>query len=78
MCVHQAENGEENEQEHLCDDTSKKSADLEPRRIHEIVEIPTPLAERTATDPDLAKQQDHLWRLMKDEALAADQELANA
>jgi NitT/TauT family transport system ATP-binding protein len=49
-----------------------------PGRIREVVEIDTPLETRDATDPDLARHQDHLWRLMREEARAADAELAHA
>ncbi len=47
-----------------------------PGRIREIVEIDTPLAERRFGDPDLETKQQHLWGLMRDEARAADAELA--
>ena len=46
-----------------------------PGCIREIVEIEKPLGERGLGDPDLDRQQRHLWNLMRDEALAADQEL---
>ena len=46
-----------------------------PGEIREIVEISTPLEQRRAGDADLEKKQKHLWDLMRDEALAADQEL---
>ena len=48
-----------------------------PGRIREVVEIDTPLDQRDATDPDLARAQDHLWQLMCEEAKAADAELAH-
>lgn len=48
-----------------------------PGQIREVVTIETPLAERKITDPELIDRQDHLWRLMKDEALAADLELSD-
>ena len=47
-----------------------------PGRIREIVEIDTPLAERRFGDADLEAKQQHLWSLMRDEARAADAELA--
>lgn len=43
--------------------------------IREIVEISTPLEKRKMGDADLEKKQKYLWNLMRDEALAADQEL---
>ena len=48
-----------------------------PGRIREVVEIDTPLDARDMADPTLARHQDHLWRLMRDEARAADAELAH-
>ena len=49
-----------------------------PGRIREIVEIDTPLAERRAGDATLETPQARLWGLMRDEAAAADAELALA
>ncbi|MGX5845026.1 ABC transporter ATP-binding protein [Mesorhizobium sp. ArgA1] len=46
-----------------------------PGRIRHIVKIQQPLAERCASAPALEKMQMHLWNLMRDEAMAADQEL---
>ncbi|WP_226780517.1 ABC transporter ATP-binding protein [Oceaniglobus trochenteri] len=48
-----------------------------PGRIAEMVDIDIPLAERTADHPDLARQQQHLWSIMRDEARAADSELVD-
>ncbi len=48
-----------------------------PGMIREVVSIDKPLAERHYADPDLERQQQHLWNLMRDEARAADAELAN-
>ncbi|MCP4687284.1 MAG: ABC transporter ATP-binding protein [Desulfobacterales bacterium] len=48
-----------------------------PGRIKEIVEIPIPVHDRTESDPELADARDRLWRLIRDEAIAADQELAH-
>ena len=48
-----------------------------PGRIREVVEIDTPLDARDPSDPALVAAQDRLWRLMRDEALAADQELSH-
>ncbi len=48
-----------------------------PGRIREIVDIDVPLQER-AQKPDLLQEkQDYLWSLMREEAMAADQELAD-
>ncbi|PLS20361.1 ABC transporter ATP-binding protein [Neptunicoccus cionae] len=46
-----------------------------PGQIREIVHLDTPLAERQFGDPELDRQQRHLWQLMRDEARAADAEL---
>lgn len=46
-----------------------------PGKIREIVEISTPLAERSYGDAGLERTQRHLWDLMRDEARAADEEL---
>lgn len=48
-----------------------------PGCIREIVNVSMPLAKRELGDPELEKQQKHLWNLMRDEALAADKELLN-
>ena len=48
-----------------------------PGRINEIVSIDTPLHERTLGDPELEAKQKQLWELMREEAMAADQELVN-
>ncbi len=48
-----------------------------PGRIREVVEITVPLAERQMGDIELEQKQKHLWDLMRDEAVAADQELLN-
>ena len=49
-----------------------------PGRIREIVEIEKPLADREFGDANLEAPQKHLWRLMREEARAADAELVNA
>ncbi|MBT6094390.1 MAG: ABC transporter ATP-binding protein [Rhodospirillaceae bacterium] len=49
-----------------------------PGKIREIVDIDMPLSERTSTHPKLEDMRQHLWNLMRDEAQAADQELADA
>ena len=48
-----------------------------PGAIREIVEIDTPLDARDAGDAALETKRKHLWNLMRDEARAADAELAN-
>lgn len=49
-----------------------------PGRIREIVEIDVPLDERGLGHAGLERVQKHLWELMREEALAADQELLDA
>ena len=49
-----------------------------PGVIREVVEIDTPLAERTAGAPDLAARQQHLWQLLREEAAEAERELTGA
>jgi NitT/TauT family transport system ATP-binding protein len=49
-----------------------------PGRIREIVEIDMPLADRQANQAQLTDQQQALWNLMRDEARAAERELAEA
>ncbi|MEP3334127.1 ABC transporter ATP-binding protein [Sedimentitalea sp.] len=49
-----------------------------PGQVREVIEVDVPLAERTAGDPRLEALQARLWQLMKDEAMAADQELLDA
>jgi len=46
-----------------------------PGRIREVIAIDRPLVERERTDPILEATRDRLWRLLRDEAAAADQEL---
>lgn len=48
-----------------------------PGTIREIVHIDKPLADRHFGDVDLDEQQKYLWKLMRDEARAADAELIN-
>ena len=47
-----------------------------PGRIREIVAIDLPLAERSRRTAELDELQRRLWQLLRDEALAADRELA--
>ena len=49
-----------------------------PGVIREIVEIDTPLADREAGAPDLAARQQHLWQLLREEAVEAERELTGA
>ena len=48
-----------------------------PGTIREVVKIDIPLSERKANMHLLAKHQTHLWELLRDEAIAADMELAD-
>jgi len=48
-----------------------------PGRIREIVEIDMPLADRRANQVQLADRQQALWSLLRDEARAAERELAD-
>ena len=49
-----------------------------PGVIREIVDIPIPLVERGIGDVELETIQKYLWNLMREEAVAADQELLSA
>jgi NitT/TauT family transport system ATP-binding protein len=49
-----------------------------PGQIREVVDIDLPLAGRSAHRAELEVLQERLWTLMRDEALAADLELADA
>jgi len=46
-----------------------------PGQLREVIDIDIPLTERHAGDPRLEAMQVRLWDLMKQEAMAADQEL---
>jgi len=48
-----------------------------PGRVKAVVEVPLPMAERGAANPALAATHDTLWELIRDEAIAADRELAH-
>ncbi|MCO5733215.1 ABC transporter ATP-binding protein [Rhizobium sp. SSA_523] len=48
-----------------------------PGRVREIVDIDIPLAERHLGHPVLEEKQKQLWQLMREEAMAADKELAD-
>ena len=49
-----------------------------PGRVREIVRIDRPIMERRATDPDLVALEASLWRLIRDDAAAADREVEHA
>ena len=49
-----------------------------PGQIRETVDITKPLADRALGDAELEAAQRHLWTQMRDEAMAADQELLHA
>ncbi len=46
-----------------------------PGQLRELIDVDVPLADRQPGDPQLEALQARLWQLMKDEAMAADQEL---
>ena len=46
-----------------------------PGAVRKVIDIATPLGERRSGDAALAKIEQELWHLMRDEAEAADQEL---
>ncbi len=48
-----------------------------PGCIREVVELDTPLEERKGQSGMLWERQRHLWELMREEALAADQEIVH-
>lgn len=48
-----------------------------PGEIVETVTIDSPLAERALADPELEGKQKQLWERMRDDAMAADQELVD-
>ncbi len=48
-----------------------------PGEVRETVEIDQPLAARTFADTDLERTQTQLWNLMREEAIAADEELVS-
>jgi NitT/TauT family transport system ATP-binding protein len=49
-----------------------------PGRVREIVRIDRPLAGRAPTDPDLVALEAELWRLIRDDAAAAERERLDA
>ncbi len=49
-----------------------------PGQVREVIEVDIPLSDRAPGDPHLEDLQSRLWQIMKDEAMAADQELLDA
>jgi NitT/TauT family transport system ATP-binding protein len=49
-----------------------------PGRIREVVRIDRPLAGRSVTDRDLLEVEESLWRLIRDDAAAAEREIEHA
>jgi NitT/TauT family transport system ATP-binding protein len=49
-----------------------------PGRIREVVRIDRPLAGRSATDRDLLQVETELWRMIRDDAAAAEREIEHA
>ena len=49
-----------------------------PGRVREVVRIDRPLAGRSATDRDLLQVETALWRLIRDDAAAAEREIEHA
>ncbi len=49
-----------------------------PGRIRAIVEVPVPLAERRRAAPELARLEDQLWQMLRDEARDAERETLHA
>ena len=45
-----------------------------PGRVRDVIEIDRPLAGRAEDDPDLLRVQSQLWRLIRDDAAAAERE----
>ncbi len=48
-----------------------------PGRIREIVPVPIPVARRATAGSDLARIEDHLWNLIRDDAAEANRELVD-
>jgi NitT/TauT family transport system ATP-binding protein len=49
-----------------------------PGRVRKVVRIDRPLAGRSATDGDLLQVETDLWRLIRDDAAAAEREIEHA
>jgi NitT/TauT family transport system ATP-binding protein len=49
-----------------------------PGRVREVMRIDRPLAGRSATDRDLLQVETALWRLIRDDAAAAEREIEHA
>lgn len=49
-----------------------------PGRIKRVISIPIPISERSEGMPELAAYESELWQQIREEAIAADQELTHA
>jgi NitT/TauT family transport system ATP-binding protein len=49
-----------------------------PGRVRAVVRIDRPLAGRTTRDPDLLAIEEDLWRMIRDDAAAAERERIDA
>jgi NitT/TauT family transport system ATP-binding protein len=49
-----------------------------PGRVRDVVRIDRPLAGRSVTDPDLLAVEASLWRMIRDDAAAAEREIEHA
>lgn len=49
-----------------------------PGRVRQIIRIDRPLSERPTDDPDLLRIEQRLWDLIRDDAAAAEREMAHA
>ena len=49
-----------------------------PGTIREVLRIDRPVTERSAADPDLIATEQRLWQMIRDDAAAAEHEIANA
>ncbi len=49
-----------------------------PGRVRAVTRIDRPIAGRAATDPDLLAIEAELWRMIRDDAAAADREAMGA
>ena len=49
-----------------------------PGRVRAVIRIDRPLAERQARDPDLLAIEENLWRMIRDDAAAAERERIDA
>ncbi len=49
-----------------------------PGRIRATIRIDRPIAGRSARDPDLLEIEENLWRMIRDDAAAAERERVDA